>query len=52
MEKNVKEAMRILHPGRKNARKAKHKETERRKTRMCKYVTRVQQGKNWPICTR
>ncbi len=49
MEKNVKEAMRIFTSWRKNARKPKHKETERRKTRMCKYVKKCNKGKNCPF---
>ncbi len=35
----------FLHPGEKMPEKPKHKETERRKTRMCKYVKKCNKGK-------
>ncbi len=39
----------FLHPGEKMPEKPKHKETERRKTRMCKYVKKCNKGKNCPF---
>ncbi len=50
MEKNVKEAIAYFYILEKKCQKSlSNKETERRKTRMCKYVKKCNKGKNCPF---